>query len=962
MTQKTLILGLGGTGLSTIREIRRLLAERFEAGLDAPEVGSLKFLYIDTDEGDVAQHSWTVLGKKIHLKPSECVYITGDKLKPVVDTPENFPAINAWLPQVKDFIGNPGNGAKGIRPYGRLIYESADNKSRVRDACTDTYNALDRDFSHLRDWRIYLIAGLSGGTGSGMALPLSFDLVRWHLHAKGVKTQKFYSYFVLPPLQISNRHARYHQNAYAYLRELNYYAFQKADDALPYTNCYLVEPRNANGQSIGLENIPLLIAQRIFLNIQGGVAASVADSIMDNVDQSATGLDGGDPSRRHATCFSTFGLSSVSYPRETVVQCLAWQQAGAVVRSWLQPRDYPKNIHQAVSADLNGLLLSAAHVWGDADSFGKKDHPPHEIEIGNMVDQDLHGLSKKQLGGSADKLRQHIEDGFRELGIQGFFKQKVDNCGGAVSQASQLVRYRLTALLRSPQHGLQFAREYLRELVAILSVLKEEVATKSASSTEKRLRTLQGNLSDTVNQTRSNEQKILYTANAFEKDRANLGDDLKAYLKLLSTGEAAKYASKFLDLAIPQAQALANELALWEVRLTEARDAIDAQLKKMLDDLAKGTRENGKVIFDQRSLDGLLAGAMPSAILTAVEDSLRQKLGQEQLDLLSLGMRESQFVVPAIYESSYQWALSPACPVDVRKITLYSKFVEAFPLPEQRQEILKQAEALSAPFLHFSPEQVNIGGVQPGDSRVTVVPNDPGKTVGVETTQSLVQKDLEAIQRRQGQPSDDAERIVFLQERQVFPLRYIEILRELKKMYEEYPRPEALHIDKRITPELFELYALTADQRNQTLEAEEVFLLARIHGWLVAVVNKKSEEDEIRYEYREPGLIGTFSVLFGKSWRVAWDRFVRDASASAVEDEKVRKARLRLTDQARQLRRLLAGDAQARRELASRFDMFLTEAAESSADGIYDPQYVRDQVIVNRILAGSPESAKEVAG
>ena len=960
MPQKTLILGIGGTGLSTIREIRRLLAERFEAGLESPEVAAVRFLYVDTDEGDVDHHSWTVLGKKINLKPSECVYITGDKLKPVVDTPENFPAINAWLPPVKDFIGDPGNGAKGIRPYGRLIYESADNKSRVRSACTDIYNALDRDFSGLRDWRIYLIAGLSGGTGSGMSLPLSFDLVRWHLHSKGVKTQQFYSFFVLPPLQISDRHTRYHQNAYAFLRELNSYALQKSEP-LPYSNCYLVEPRNANGRSIGLQNIPLLIAQRIFLNLQGGVAASVADSLMDNADRHGE-LDGGDPTRRHATCFSTFGLSSVSYPRETVAQCLAWQQAGGVVRGWLQPRDYPKNIHQAVTADLNGLLLSAAHVWGDADSFGKKDHPPHEIEIGNLVDQDLQGLRKKQLGGSADKVRQRIEEGFRELGIQGFFKQKVDNCGGAVTQAFQLVRFRITALLRSQQHGLQFAREYLRELVAILNGSKQDVATKSVSSAEKRLRTLQSNFSDTVNQTRSNEQKFLYTANAFEKDRANIGDDLKAYLKLLSTGEAAKYASRFLDLAIPQAQALENDLALWEVRFTEVREAIDAQLKKMLDELAQGTRENGKVIFNTQSLDGLLAGTMPGAILTAVEDSLRQRLGQEQLDLLSLGMGETQSIAKLIYESGYQWALSPACPVDVRKITLYSKFVEAFPSPEQRQEILKQAEALSAPFLHFSPEQVNIGGVQPADVPVTVIPNDPGKMVGKETTQSLVQKDLQAIQRRQVQPGDDPERIVFLQERQVFPLRYIEILRELKKMYEAYPRPDALHIDKRLASELFELYALTAEQRNQTFEAEEVFLLARIQEWLVIVVNKKSEEKEIRYEYKEPGMAGTFSVLLGNNWRVAFDRFVRDASASTVEDEKVHKARLRLTEQARQFRRSLAGDAQARRELASHFDAFLTEAAESYTNGIHDHQYVGDQVIINRVLAGPAESTKGVAG
>ena len=234
MPHKTLIIGVGGTGLSTIREIRRLIAERYELGLEAPEVSSIRFLYIDTDEGDVNKRNWFVLGKKIHLRSSECAYITGDKLGPLVETPDNHPAIAAWMPPVKDFIGDPGPGAKGIRPYGRLIYEAAENKAKVRKACTDLYNGLDTDFSHFAEWRIYLIAGLSGGTGSGMSLPLSFDLVRWHLHARGVRTQKFFSFFVLPPLQISDRHARYHQNAYAFLRELNYRALQSARAATLY--------------------------------------------------------------------------------------------------------------------------------------------------------------------------------------------------------------------------------------------------------------------------------------------------------------------------------------------------------------------------------------------------------------------------------------------------------------------------------------------------------------------------------------------------------------------------------------------------------------------------------------------------------------------------------------------------------------------------------------------------------
>jgi hypothetical protein len=963
MPHKTLIIGVGGTGLSTIREIRRLIAERYELGLEALEVSSVKFLYIDTDEGDVAQRNWFVLGKKIHLRSSECAYITGDKLRPLVETPENHPAIAAWLPPVKDFIGEPGPGAKGIRPYGRLIYEAAENKAKVRKACTDLYNGLDTDFPHLAEWRIYLIAGLSGGTGSGMSLPLSFDLVRWHLHTRGVRTQKFFSFFVLPPLQISDRHARYHQNAYAFLRELNYRALQSAEP-LPYTNCYLLEPRNASGRAIGLEHLPLLIAHRVFLNIQGGGASSIADSLMDNVSLQGR-LDGGDPKRQHATCFSTFGLSSVSYPRETVAQCVAYQQAAALVKGWTARRDHPKNVHQGVMADLFGMRLSVEHVWGDADPFANNNFPSHEVEANNLVDQGLQSLGKKQLGKGADKVRQNIEESFRQLGYQGFYQQRDNNVKGAVEQSLQQVRYRITALLRSPEHGLQYSREFLQQLTKILTGWKQEAATKSAASTTQRQQILRTNFSDSVNETRNNEQKLLYTDKAYERDRANVGDNLKAYLRLVISGAAAKYAAKFLDLATPEVQALDADLVRWEMRMTEVSDALGAKLKNILDSLAQGTRENGKVIFNIQSLDALMAGTTPAAILPAVEDSLKQRLGQEQLNLLAMSDGDTASTAGVLYEAAYQWVLGPACPVDVRRVTLYSKFVEAYPQEEQRQEILKQADALSAVFLQFSPEQVNIGGVQPTNASITVIPSDPGKMVGKQTAQSIVQKDLQAVQRQQPQQGNDPERIVFLQECQIFPLRYIELLKELKKMYDDYQPQVALHIDKRETPELYELYALTAEDRRQKAEeqqqveaAEEAFLLARVQQWLVGVSNPKSELEEIRYEFKEPGLPGTTSILLGTTWEDAFLWFVSDDRATGAADPKARKARSRLAEQVRQYRRGLAGDAQARRDLTARFETYLATSADAYESGIRDPRYERDMAIITRILTGPAETPK----
>ena len=120
---KTIIIGIGGTGLSALRELRKLIAERFENALRDSEMNRVKFLYIDTDPDEIDRHDWSVLGKDISLSTNEIVTISGNNLGPIIQNIRNFPHIDSWLPEGIDFIGEPGPGAKGIRPYGKLIYE-----------------------------------------------------------------------------------------------------------------------------------------------------------------------------------------------------------------------------------------------------------------------------------------------------------------------------------------------------------------------------------------------------------------------------------------------------------------------------------------------------------------------------------------------------------------------------------------------------------------------------------------------------------------------------------------------------------------------------------------------------------------------------------------------------------------------------------------------------------------------
>ena len=150
---------------------------------------------------------------------------------------------------------------------------------------------------------------------------------------------------------------------------------------------------------------------------------------------------------------------------------------------------------------------------------------------------------------------------------------------------------------------------------------------------------------------------------------------------------------------IPGVEDIRNTLQLWEARIKEAREMADARLERVLKSLAQGTRENGRVIFSREGLDGVASEVTTANVFPAIEDLLRQDLGQTQLDLLSLGPMEPGRIGDLVYGAAYRWVLSPACPIDLRTVTLYSKFVEAYPDAERRQGILKETEALSAVFL-----------------------------------------------------------------------------------------------------------------------------------------------------------------------------------------------------------------------------------------------------------------------
>lgn len=101
--KKTLVIGLGGTGLAVIRELGRLVVERYELGLQSPEVATVKFLYIDTYENALTTYNRSVLAEDVRLVEGEKVIVTEDSLQAMVESPEDYPDMLSWLSSIRNY-------------------------------------------------------------------------------------------------------------------------------------------------------------------------------------------------------------------------------------------------------------------------------------------------------------------------------------------------------------------------------------------------------------------------------------------------------------------------------------------------------------------------------------------------------------------------------------------------------------------------------------------------------------------------------------------------------------------------------------------------------------------------------------------------------------------------------------------------------------------------------------------
>ncbi len=892
---KHIIIGLGGTGYEILRCLRRIIVERHpDKGLD--EFPNTGFLYVDPDPPkDVDTPRWQAAGRSIALHASEVATIQPTGFDRILNNLANHPDLAKWLPVDQmvglDVAATATNGAQQIRPFGRMLFSQY--ASLVKSKFLQRLNEVEQ--GEPGPTRVSLACSLCGGTGGGIFLDLAYSLKRWMSDRGRVS-----GFLVLPDVNTVFGD-RYLPNAYAALKELNYFSVREKpapggvkpirfhlngdDEGIadnPFYNTYLFETHNqAEPQPVEL-SLPALwemIAERLYLELTGELVPHV-DAVIDNaqVQRAQYLLDpfNGNP---QAQTFSSFGLSTILYPIDQISEIVAYRLSHRLAQRWRQERS-AGDVTARVANLLNGLLLDDDHLLGNKSYHDAPEYPPVDVEVAAAVQNEIMTLPRENKSAALQRLHASYTATFRNVGMVQFYRQRRDAVAESAEVVLNLVRTRACNVLVDPQEGWAYALAEVDELIRQLKVKQAGYQSKfdsfplAATNTRTALTGSFGLLTQAESAILRRERRV---AEALEPVRALMATNRTATIN----SEAYGFGLALLGRVIADAEAFravlveAGAILLEIIKSTAEKDKERSAFVAM----QKADRRsfNGTMLFDPERVDQIVAAMDVEQALNNMQTAALA--GGDLLDLLIPKAKPGDIVPPKDAEAQLQevalaWLRA--------RETLLSKSVadqllESFPDPQSRVEEIKANLNRARPFVEFSGSEL---GLYRGQSRHAYSPDEqknicvagllPEET-GRRTSISVVSENV----RDGGLPADnihpleDTRRIVFLSETTAFPLRLIRTVADLKKHYDNYLKAGAhrvaLHIQRNFDPPLGDLFMASTEERA-TVE-EEAFLVAWAEGWLKVELNERNGREEIAYHYLDAA-IDKFRWL-GSGWAEA---------------------------------------------------------------------------------------------
>ncbi|WP_040204242.1 tubulin-like doman-containing protein [Neobacillus jeddahensis] len=266
-----LVIGLGGTGIDALLRLKYQVNRRFKLPEDPlskkkkEKPNNIEFLAFETNEHD-RNKKYNGIG----LDPNkEFVLLSNPEIGSLLSNRSTIePYIKDWLsPELA--ITDGISGASGIRQAGRLLLFTKINQV-VRTIEKKIESVLEGTGKRLY---VFILTGLSGGTGSGCFLDIAYitrGIMDKKFGSKGVDRVNLLGYLFTPDVNLSKKGLSHHtaeyieKNGYAALKELDYWMncdernerFQMKYGSMlsvnspmpPFNLCHLISGTNLEGK------------------------------------------------------------------------------------------------------------------------------------------------------------------------------------------------------------------------------------------------------------------------------------------------------------------------------------------------------------------------------------------------------------------------------------------------------------------------------------------------------------------------------------------------------------------------------------------------------------------------------------------------------------------------------------------------------------------------------------------
>jgi hypothetical protein len=911
----TVIIGLGGTGKEILIKIRRMIVEQY-GSLDALPIVS--FLHIDTEQNAKVSEPQTVLKQDISLRPIEQIWAKVEDAKAILNKLSSYSYLEEWFPGELKGTDSILAGAGQIRSLGRFAF--ALNYQLIKDYFTKAKGRIVGHEKFMLDrWKvqldkgvnIFVVCSLSGGTGSGMVMDLAYNLRDWVPPSELPQTCAF---LVLPGA-FSGLGDRVIANAYAALMELNHYSrsdtrfdVQYSDSQsdritaqtgqdLPFNFTYLVGNNNDKVTFPSLGAVLEMVAQNVFLDFTSGFS-QYKKLVRDNVRKHWASPDAlGYPQN-----FMSFGLSSIEFPVERVLNACSARLAARLVDWWSNPTPAPSAMSDLIRTEiLPGLFLAETeHDHQIIDSISLGDNKkPYAKEVADWVASirkrrnDLNipfENLQRFISNEQEKYAPHFHDsGTDPKRWSDYFQKMWDNVSWLIPEKRKELREAVYQMVEDRFRGPKFTRQFLEVLIEVFADFRSKFEQDRQKHWLPRERSAQNALQTLLKQIDNHAQQFMML-----NRKKVIEDDFQAIMQALESIYVSKVEVKARTLGVMLLDGLREEIDQLLVDLTAFEGVLETVHTQLKDKEQVYTREtrgltvNGILLYDDKEI----AAAYDKTVADK-EETLCQTLSQQVLEELQLRLFGLYQYDALKTKDLYQRLLGQAMDVFRRSsqldISTARKFLEQYPTVEQQEAQIKTTFEKSEPFLRLSQEQKKLGwedklekyqklvGIQGGSK-----PTDPA--VGmilpmIRKTSTVTEKEI--------RPLNDPYHIFFVQELGAFPLRLIEGMERMRSLYRAVTQADKnpLH-----THQDFRQFKDIMPETSNERQARYNLMLAQALGLVRQEDNRITGFAEVKFTYREKQTGFDKTEVLGATWQEAEDYLLTDQNRRLAEmlDESIR--------------------------------------------------------------------------